>query len=328
MTTKQHIDELIILSFLEELDDEGRAQLAAWREQSASNERYYQELQRTWTDNLQAPQFSRPDRAFEQFQQKTAFVKEKKVGIVRRLWRYAAVAIILVGVALTAYKGGQQQLKSEFASITMEAPHGSNIKTTLPDGTDVWLNAGSRISYSQGFGVDDRRVAISGEGYFEVKRNEQLPFVVSSENIQVTVLGTKFNFSDYADDDYAVVALTEGRVRMQSVREQEDCIISPDQRVIYDKRTGSMTTEQCTAADARLWTDNSLVLDGETFEQAVRKMERAFRVSITITNDSIRHLHFHGRFNANEQTIDEVLSDLSLTGKFRYKTSGKSITIY
>ena len=81
-------------------------------------------------------------------------------------------------------------MEQAFAMIKVEAPQGSTTKMTLPDGTEVWLNAGSRMEYSQGFGVRDRRVKLSGEGYFEVHHNTAMPFIVNSSSLNVQVLGT------------------------------------------------------------------------------------------------------------------------------------------
>ena len=80
-------------------------------------------------------------------------------------------------------------MKDTFADISVEAPLGSKTKLYLPDGTLVWLNAGSRMTYSQGFGVDNRKVELEGEGYFEVKRNEKVPFFVKTKDLQLQVLG-------------------------------------------------------------------------------------------------------------------------------------------
>ena len=86
---------------------------------------------------------------------------------------------------------GRSECKDTFADISVEAPLGSRTKLYLPDGTLVWLNAGSRMTYSQGFGVDNRKVELEGEGYFEVQRNEKLPFFVKTKDLQFAGIGNK-----------------------------------------------------------------------------------------------------------------------------------------
>ena len=128
------------------------------------------------------------------------------------LWRYAAIIAVILAVGCFSYWQGGVNVKDTFADISVEAPLGSRTKLYLPDGTLVWLNAGSRMTYSQGFGVDNRKVELEGEGYFEVQRNEKLPFFVKTKDLQLQVLGTKFNFRDYPEDHEVVVSLLEGKV--------------------------------------------------------------------------------------------------------------------
>ena len=85
-------------------------------------------------------------------------------------------------------------MKANFSDIVVEAPSGSKRSCSCRMGLWVWLNAGSRLTYSQGFGVDNRKLELDGEGYFEVYRNENIPFVVKSKDLEVEVLGTVFNF--------------------------------------------------------------------------------------------------------------------------------------
>ena len=134
-----------------------------------------------------------------------------------RTWSVAAVAIVLLGlITVTAYWQGSRQIQSNFSDIVVEAPLGSKTKLTLPDGSTVWLNAGSKMVYSQGFGVSDRRLAFQGEGYFEVEKNDEMPFLVQTHDVNVTVVGTKFNFRNYPEDEEAVVELLEGRVALEN----------------------------------------------------------------------------------------------------------------
>lgn len=118
--------------------------------------------------------------------------------------------------------------------ITVEAPYGSKTKLYLPDGTLVWLNAGSKMSYAQDFGINERSLNLSGEAYFEVTRNEEIPFKVHTEELDVKVLGTKFNFRNYKDDLEAKVCLLEGKVALNT--RQKETILHPDQQALLDKK--------------------------------------------------------------------------------------------
>ena len=137
------------------------------------------------------------------------------------LWRYAAIIAVILAVGCFSYWQGGVNVKDTFADISVEAPLGSRTKLYLPDGTLVWLNAGSRMTYSQGFGVDNRMIELEGEGYFEVRRNEKLPFFVKTKDLQLQVLGTKFNFRDYPEDHEVVVSLLEGKVELNNLLKKE-----------------------------------------------------------------------------------------------------------
>lgn len=243
--------------------------------------------------------------------------------------RYAAVVTLLVSVGYFSFKGGQSDVESAFGDIVIEAPQGSRTQMMLPDGTKVWLNAGSRMSYSQGFGYAVRIVRLVGEGYFEVVHNEQLPFSVESDDVRVKVLGTKFNFRDYPTDAEATVALTEGSVAMNSVKyPAEDRLLKPGQRAMVDKRTGQIHVEGYETSKATQWTNGRLTFDGEPLQEIVRTLERSYNVEIAIADNSLLPLRFYGDFLRQEQTLSEVLDALAATGKIRYEQKGKNVKLY
>lgn len=261
--------------------------------------------------------------------QKRVKTQQKSAMRIPAWMRYAAVVALLVSVGYFSFKGGQSNVESAFGDIVIEAPQGSRTQMMLPDGTKVWLNAGSRMSYSQGFGYAVRIVRLVGEGYFEVVHNEQLPFSVESDDVRVKVLGTKFNFRDYPTDAEATVALTEGSVAMNSVKyPAEDRLLKPGQRAMVDKRTGQIHVEGYETSKATQWTNGRLTFDGEPLQEIVRTLERSYNVEIAIADNSLLPLRFYGDFLRQEQTLSEVLDALAATGKIRYEQKGKNVKLY
>lgn len=235
----------------------------------------------------------------------------------------------VVAVGFFSYRGGQSQLETAMGDIVVEAPQGSRTQMTLPDGTKVWLNAGSKISYSQSFGLVNRLVLLAGEGYFEVAHNEELSFSVESENVRVKVLGTKFNFRDYPSDAEATVSLTEGSVAMNSQQHPADeQLLKPGQRATVDKQTGKIRVEEYEVANATQWTSGKLIFDGEPLQEIVKTLERSYNVKITIADNRLLTLRFYGDFLRQEQTLSEVLDALAATGKIKYNIKGKDVTLY
>ena len=332
----KHIDELIANYLTEGLDKNALDELKTWIAASAENQQYFIRQREIWFSAVsrEAASVYDKDKAFENFRNRVESQKEiqstsRRGFSLSALWRYAAVVAIIIAVGCISYWQGEVNVKDTFADISVEAPLGSKTKLYLPDGTLVWLNAGSRMTYSQGFGVDNRKVELEGEGYFEVKRNEKIPFFVKTKDLQLQVLGTKFNFRDYPEDHEVVVSLLEGKVGLNNLlREEKEAVLSPDERAVLNKANGLLTVESVTASNASQWTDGYLFFDEELLPDISKELERSYNVKIHIANDSLKTFRFYGNFVRREQNIQEVLEALASTEKMQYKIEERNITIY
>lgn len=332
----KHIDELIANYLTEGLDKNALDELKTWIAASAENQQYFIRQREIWFSAVsrEAASVYDKDKAFENFRNRVESQKEiqstsRRGFSLSALWRYAAVVAIIIAVGCISYWQGEVNVKDTFADISVEAPLGSKTKLYLPDGTLVWLNAGSRMTYSQGFGVDNRKVELEGEGYFEVKRNEKIPFFVKTKDLQLQVLGTKFNFRDYPEDHEVVVSLLEGKVGLNNLlREEKEAVLSPDERAVLNKANGLLTVESVTASNASQWTDGYLFFDEELLPDIAKELERSYNVKIHIANDSLKTFCFYGNFVRREQNIQEVLEALASTEKMQYKIEERNITIY
>ena len=332
----KHIDELIANYLTEGLDKNALDELKTWIAASAENQQYFIRQREIWFSAVsrEAASVYDKDKAFENFRNRVESQKEiqstsRRGFSLSALWRYAAVVAIIIAVGCISYWQGEVNVKDTFADISVEAPLGSKTKLYLPDGTLVWLNAGSRMTYSQGFGVDNRKVELEGEGYFEVKRNEKIPFFVKTKDLQLQVLGTKFNFHDYPEDHEVVVSLLEGKVGLNNLlREEKEAVLSPDERAVLNKANGLLTVESVTASNASQWTDGYLFFDEELLPDIAKELERSYNVKIHIANDSLKTFRFYGNFVRREQNIQEVLEALASTEKMQYKIEERNITIY
>ncbi|MCM1655883.1 FecR family protein [Bacteroides thetaiotaomicron] len=332
----KHIDELIANYLTEGLDKNALDELKTWIAASAENQQYFIRQREIWFSAVsrEAASVYDKDKAFENFRNRVESQKEiqstsRRGFSLSALWRYAAVVAIIIAVGCISYWQGEVNVKDTFADISVEAPLGSKTKLYLPDGTLVWLNAGSRMTYSQGFGVDNRKVELEGEGYFEVKRNEKIPFFVKTKDLQLQVLGTKFNFRDYPEDHEVVVSLLEGKVGLNNLlREEKEAVLSPDERAVLNKANGLLTVESVTASNASQWADGYLFFDEELLPDIAKELERSYNVKIHIANDSLKTFRFYGNFVRREQNIQEVLEALASTEKMQYKIEERNITIY
>ena len=168
---KKHIDELIATYLTEGLDKNALAELKAWIAASPENEDYFIQQREVWFSAVSREAASKynKDKAFDTFKNRIGSRKQvekapRQEFRLSALWRYAAIIAVILAVGCFSYWQGGVNVKDTFADISVEAPLGSRTKLYLPDGTLVWLNAGSRMTYSQGFGVDNRKVELEGEG--------------------------------------------------------------------------------------------------------------------------------------------------------------------
>ena len=331
--TQEHIDSIIVDVLTHQADESDVANLKEWLAESEENRKYFIEYKEIWFASISGMDESKydSDQAFANFKaRKVSFTPSKKlIHYFIRYSKYAAVLFVLFIVSYFSYWQGESNIQKSFSNIVVEAPLGSKLKLSLPDESIVWLNSGSQMSYSQGFGVNNRELNLIGEGYFEVTRNESLPFTVNSSHLQVVVLGTKFNFRDYCEDDEAVVSLTEGKVAWKNLmrQDQKGCL-SPNQRVVLDKRYGKFHVESSVADHVVQWTKGVLFFDEVPFEIIAKVLERTYDVQIKIMNDSLKSQRFYGNFIQQEQNINDVLNALSSTNQLHYDIKGRNIAIY
>lgn len=272
------------------------------------------------------------ERAFNRFQNRIAdrgFQSGKGKRIVVWKWVFRAAAVILILLLpFFTYQQGKETVKQNFADIVVEAPIGARTKLYLPDGTLVWLNASSKITYSQGFGVDNRCLSLEGEGYFEVTRNEDVPFEINTHEVDLKVLGTKFNFKNYPDDEEVIINLFEGKVSLHNgVRNMAELYMEPSERMIMNKRTGEMKKVRTNVSGSNAWTKDELFFDEELLKDIAKRLMRNYGVRIEIA-DSLRDRRFYGSFKITGNTIDEVLETITSTNRMKYRYENGTYVLY
>ncbi|MDR2148023.1 MAG: FecR family protein, partial [Tannerella sp.] len=132
-----------------------------------------------------------------------------------RILAYAASVSLLLGIGSFLYmwqKGESAEQPEALSGVKIEVPYGSKALTTLPDGSKVWVNAGSKITYAADFGITSRDVYLTGEAYFDIAKNEKIPFYVNTDVLKIKVFGTAFNVKAYSDDDRVETTLDRGSI--------------------------------------------------------------------------------------------------------------------
>ncbi len=243
----------------------------------------------------------------------------------RRYWSYA-VAAALAGLGLFWFWPATHTPTEPVAFRQVVTPAGQKARVELPDGTEVWLNAQSRLRYASTFGHTAQRVVeLEGEAYFDVAHDKQHPFIVRSGTLATRVLGTQFNVRAYADDPDVEVAVVSGNVRVTDA--QRDSVnLLPNQKSHYDRHTHTLGQQTITdATDYRAWTNDRLILDNVTIAEAVRLLNRRFAVQIQVPQEKLRHCQITTRFE--KPSLPDVLTVLCSYLNATYQQRGSRITI-
>jgi ferric-dicitrate binding protein FerR (iron transport regulator) len=235
------------------------------------------------------------------------------------------------------------------------ARSGTRTKLVLPDGTQVWLNSNSKLTYSNEFNTGSREVSLEGEAWFDVAKNVQWPFIVHASSLDIKVLGTSFTIKSYPQDETIEATLLKGTIEVSRKDNPNAArvILKPNEKLVFNKRIvpfgrtnlahDSIAIRSPSALPdiavnsigkdipdsdkiETAWMYNRLVFKGDNFKELAEKMERWYNVRITIRDSSLNNYHFGGAF-ANE-TVEEAFKALQLTTAFTYKINNNEIEIY
>jgi len=206
---------------------------------------------------------------------------------------------------------------------TVSVPKGGQYQLLLPDGSKVWLNAASSISFPAAFTGKERNVKLTGEAYFEVAHNKDMPFIVTVNQMKVQVLGTHFNIMAYDDEGSFRTTLLEGSVRLSNGTSQT--LLKPGQQGILNRGMGQLAVANVNTADAVAWKNGYFIFDHEDIKQVMRKISRWYDVDIDYDKE-IPDDRFAGSVN-RFVNVSKVLGMLEMTGQVHFKINGRRITV-
>ena len=329
-----HIEELIAGFLADKLTLSERKELDAWMNESEENRLYFLRKQEVWFSSVDKKEIEAYDtsEAFKRFKTLVDVAEEVARPTKHRLlpfMKYVAVAAAFVGVACLAYYQGENSIGRSLDKITVEAPAGSQSRIELPDHSVVVLNAGSRISYHPTFGMSGREVELTGEGYFEVARNEKLPFSVCSNSVRVEVLGTKFNFKDYPEDKNVSVCLYEGKVELKNQLQSGEMTLLPNEEMVMDKAAGKMLKmNRRSSGESAGWKYGKLIYKDVPLLEVIHSLERTYGVNIGLQTDSLKNIRINAQFQQNKMSLEGILNAIRATDRIRYKYERDQIILY
>jgi len=269
----------------------------------------------------------------------------------------AAASVLIIVFAGWLWLGSSRSATggSEKKQQTIEAPKGSRSRSVLPDGSTVWLNAGSKIYYENDFTGATREVRLEGEAFFDVIKKPDHPFIVHTSGIDIKVLGTAFNVKSYPEDKTVETTLYRGLVQVFRHEETEKKAIElrPNQKLTLLKeaatipenlseQTKTLSTTKATPATPAIapidstkkenerietaWVYNRLEIRSENFEEIARKLERWYNVTITFGDEKVKELSFTGTFEG--ETLEKVFAFLKVANPlFTYNINNHEIYV-
>jgi transmembrane sensor len=282
--------------------------------------------------------------------------REKKVKrIIVKISAIAASWLLFFGFGYGLQQYFIHKAEVDTGFYTIAAPAGSRSEVTLPDGSKVWLNAGSQIKFSKNFETDKREIQLAGEAYFDVMKKENMPFVVQTHEIKINVLGTAFNVRAYPGEKFVEATVERGLVtverqvdgtsrgrkvvlkhnqqaRFDNVRpidlptaemdSKAEAMVSPE----LGKTQGKIyVDEKVETAKFTSWIENILVFDSEPLESLTKTLERRHSVSIEILDENLKNRQYTGIFE--KENIEQALKALQYAGKFYYSIDKDKIFI-
>ena len=254
-------------------------------------------------------------------------IHSKRPSYLGNLLKVAAVLVPILIISGSAYFGLGQKSSETFtvpvAETTIETAKGTQKEVFLPDGTHVWINSDSKITYPESFDAE-RYVQLEGEAYFEVQHNTEKPFFVRTKHINIKVLGTKFNTSAYPDNKNTTVSLLEGLVEIKNG--ENTFRLNPDEKFTYNYNTGSISIGQF--SDINNWHSDIIYTKRKTLDELFQLIENYYGVEFVYNKEAFKSTELYTIALQKKESAEKITSILSETsGLFTVKAKDGKIYI-
>lgn len=249
--------------------------------------------------------------------------------------RVAASLVVLLALSATIYFAVRNHFykeasKQEFVQVSV--PEGSMRQITLTDGSIVTIDAGSSIIYPKRFTSNSRKIFLIGKAHFSVSKDPRRPFIVETQNLAVTALGTEFDFTNYPDDQQASTILSEGKTRItlnnnRGENIERSYLLKPNQQLTYDKKTSRVSITQVNAANELAWTAGNLNFDRASLGAVLNRLQHRFAVKFVCSDAMLRRGSYTLEISKDD-TLEQALDILSKLNKsFTWTRKGNVVEI-
>lgn len=338
MIPKSDIDKIIFRYLSNQADFEDINILREWLKADPVNKEVFENIFKYWNTSRFVVDAKDKNEAYTGLLKKinfpgkpkniASFRKEQKREVGRYL-RVAAVIAFLLALAISIhFISGTQAVDDVVAMVKNENPGGQKSTIRLPDGSTVWLNAKSSISYPETFSDTIRRVKLSGEAFFDVVTNPDKPFIVDVDGLNVTVLGTKFNIKAYPEDVRTNVSLVSGKVKIGKPATETGAasyFLLPGEDLEYNRREGTAQKKRFDVSSVTSWKDGVLVFANDSFNSFKKKLELWYGVEVLVVGQPTSDFIVTGKFK--NENMENVLRALQFGRDFKFDIDRKVLTL-
>ncbi|HBG39890.1 MAG TPA: hypothetical protein DDW85_00585 [Porphyromonadaceae bacterium] len=310
------------------LDTASNKEVETWMDASPENRKTVEDLSMLLflSDRIKAMEEIDVDEMYDDFARRKSIlpVERKAIPLWRKIAGIAAIVIALIvsGTFATFYL-----LDTYSEPIVVSTRLGEKAQVILPDGSTVWLNACSHLAYKKSFLTFKRQTTLTGEAFFEVTPDRRFPFIVSHDNSEIKVLGTKFNVRCNDDDNFLSASLVEGSILFSDADKKLSVKMKPGEHLLFDKQNNTTALSQVTSVeDIYGWIDGKLIFHNTSLEEIGKDLEKYYNVEIVFNDEQVKRERFTAEFEMTDN-IHHILSMLELTNKFTYKTHNREIII-
>ena len=242
---------------------------------------------------------------------------------VARFLRVAAMIVVAFGLG---YFWQSEKTEGPIAMQTISVPAGQCVNVTLPDGSNIWLNAQTTIQYPVSFNKENRQVKLDGEAYFDVAKDSKRPFIVNTKECSVEVLGTKFNIDAYSSRDKFETVLMEGSVKVSMLDDPTQAVSLKPNNKVY-RSNGKLLTQKVSNYERYRWKEGLICFVDEPFKVVMEDFEKFYGLTIVVNNQKATQYLYTGKFKQTDG-VDYALSLLQKNIHFTYQRDRENHIVY
>ena len=313
--------ELLILKEFEgELSPQEKLELESWI-RDAENRFVYEEQKKLWNSMEDLHRMKKIDRRNALNKVENRLFGRFSFSFLQKFERVAAILFIpllLTGIWLFRNLDSTNNLLGQQVYNTVQTPLGMRSSMILPDGTSVSLNAGSSLKYPVAFTGKTRKVELTGEAYFDVKKDEHRPFIVSTSDIAIKVLGTSFNCSAYPEDEMIETALVRGEIEISGEKDgQHKLYVQPGEVAVFSKPWKTIEKNKVNLDKYISWKSGKLIFRDDSMITVLEKLGRWYNVTFQVKDQEILAYEYSATFSG--ESLDQVLKMLTLSSPICYR---------